>query len=287
MNIEKFAVIGHPIGHTMSPFIHRRLFELSGFAPDYSVLDIENVREAEKTLRTLDGFNITIPHKSNIIEILDDCDEKARIFGSVNTVKNEGGRLTGFTTDGMGCLRALQNHGADFKGEKILLLGNGGAARAIAFEAVMTETRSDITILVRDGSAEKGQRLAKELSAVSPASAIRVKTYAQECSSAEKYSLMINTTSVGMHPKIGFSPVGEEIISRCASVFDAVYNPQKTLLLQIAARLGKNVIPGMEMLVFQAVIAHEYWYGADFSNKKRELAELCASADEEMKKIFG
>ena len=93
MQLRRFAVIGHPIGHTMSPFIHDRLFSLTGYKPEYSVLDVPSLTQALPALRTLDGFNITIPHKSDIIPLLDGIDEKAKLFGSVNTVRVEDGKL--------------------------------------------------------------------------------------------------------------------------------------------------------------------------------------------------
>jgi len=102
MQLRRFAVIGHPIGHTMSPFIHDRLFSLTGHKPEYSVLDVPSLTQALPALRTLDGFNITIPHKSDIIPLLDGIDEKAKLFGSVNTVRVEDGKMTGYTTDGVG-----------------------------------------------------------------------------------------------------------------------------------------------------------------------------------------
>ena len=98
MQLRRFAVIGHPIGHTMSPFIHDRLFSLTGHKPEYSVLDIPSLTQALPALRTLDGFNITIPHKSDIIPLLDGIDEKAKLFGSVNTVRVEDGKMTGYDT---------------------------------------------------------------------------------------------------------------------------------------------------------------------------------------------
>lgn len=129
MRVQNAAVIGHPIGHTMSPFIHQRLFALEGIPVSYQVLDVPDLPAALPALRELDCFNITIPHKSAILPFLDGLEEKARLFGSVNTVQVKEGKLLGFTTDGAGCYKALENHGCDFSG-RVLLLGNGGAARA-------------------------------------------------------------------------------------------------------------------------------------------------------------
>ena len=118
MDISRFAVIGHPIGHTMSPFIHARLFALSGLSPAYDVLDVPVLSAQLPALRALSGFNITIPHKSAILPFLDAVDEKAALFGSVNTVKNESGRMTGYTTDGVGCEKALRRRAPAPKDQK-------------------------------------------------------------------------------------------------------------------------------------------------------------------------
>ena len=136
---KKFAVIGHPIGHTMSPFIHDRLFKLSGIDARYSVIDIapENLaRDYNETLKNLDGYNITIPHKQNIIPLLDEIDEKAEMYGSVNTVSNINGKAKGYTTDPDGFLEALKYASIDLNG-RVVILGCGGVARTMAYEALL------------------------------------------------------------------------------------------------------------------------------------------------------
>ncbi|MDO4460214.1 MAG: shikimate dehydrogenase [Clostridia bacterium] len=281
--MKKFAVIGHPIGHTMSPFIHKRLFSLSGIEAEYVALDIPTVYDSESELCKLDGFNVTIPHKINIIDILDELDDKAKAFGSVNTVYNENGKLKGFTTDGVGCLKALRNHGSGFDG-KLLILGNGGAARAIASEAVLTNSGADITVCVRTGSEGKGEELKSHLLRLSPNAKITVTDYVTETVNNTHYDLLINTTSVGMYPNAGISPVPKSVVERCDAVFDCVYNPGETELLKIAADLGRTVIPGIEMLVFQAVAAHEYWYNAKFD--REDIMKLCTDSASETERLF-
>ena len=164
MRVQNVAVIGHPIGHTMSPFIHQRLFALEGIPVSYQVLDVPDLPAALPALRELDCFNITIPHKSAILPFLDGLEEKARLFGSVNTVQVKEGKLLGFTTDGAGCYKALENHGCDFSG-RVLLLGNGGAARALAFEAAARQRDLDLTIACRESSQPKAVALAQEVAA--------------------------------------------------------------------------------------------------------------------------
>ena len=281
---QKIAVIGHPIGHTMSPFIHERLFALSRRPLSYTVLDVPDLKEAIPVLCGLDCFNVTIPHKNAIIPFLDEVEEKAKASGSVNTVQVKQGRLFGYTTDGAGCRAALKNHGAELSG-KVLLLGNGGAARAIAFEAAECPGTS-LTIVSRENSVEKGQKLCSDLQKYRGVGReVRVLTYAALESEKTEFDVLINATSAGMYPHTGECPVSEEVVSRCSAVFDAVYNPAETELLQRAERLGVKAIGGMEMLVFQAVAAHEIWYGTQF--KVSELAVICKDAAEEMRRIFG
>lgn len=289
MHIQKIAVIGHPIGHTMSPFIHERLFRLSGIPLDYQVLDVPDLEAALPRLRELDCFNITIPHKSAILPYLDGIDPAAKEFGSVNTVQVKDGKLYGYTTDGAGCRKALENSGASFEGS-LLILGNGGAARAIAFEAAQNVRDFRITIAHRPGSYEKACALAEELAAFARRRGdkqfrIVVESYEElRLDESHKFDLLINCTSVGMYPHADASPVPESVVARCAAVFDAVYNPGRTKLLQMAEAAGAKAIGGMEMLVYQAVRAHEIWYGTRFD--PADLTALCRDAEGEMEKRF-
>lgn len=287
MHLNHFAVIGHPIGHTMSPFIHNRLFSLTGHSPEYVVLDVPSIPEKLPVLRAKDGFNITIPHKSEILPYLDDIDEKAKLFGSVNTVKAEHGKLCGYTTDGVGCRKALQRYGLDFDG-KLLILGRGGAARAIAFEAVLTADTPKIDFACRGESMEKAKKLCAELSALckkqGKSGEFRVLSYEELEAADKQYDLVLNTTSVGMYPKAGVSVVGASVIKRCRAAFDAVYNPGETEFLRIAKENGLVTVGGMGMLVCQAVAAHEIWYGAVFADS--DIEHLIADAEAETERIF-
>lgn len=287
MRLNHFAVIGHPIGHTMSPFIHDRLFALTGNQPDYAVLDVPSIPEKLETLRALDGFNITIPHKSEILPYLDAIDEKAKLFGSVNTVKSENGKLCGYTTDGVGCRKALQRYGLDFAGE-MLVLGRGGAARAIAFEAVLTAAAPCIDFACRGESMEKAEALCAELSALcakqGKQGVFRVLFYETLEAENKQYDLVLNTTSVGMYPHAGKSVVGESVLKRCKAAFDAVYNPGETEFLRIAGENGLVTVGGMGMLVCQAVAAHEIWYGAAFADS--DIEKLIADAEAETERVF-
>lgn len=290
MKPQKAAVIGHPIGHTMSPFIQKRLFELSNIPMEYQVIDVPDIEQALPALRKLDCFNITIPHKSGIIPYLEDMDESARLCGSVNTVKVTDGRLYGSTTDGTGAAVSLSIHGLDFR-RRVLILGNGGAARAIAFQAAIQQRDFDITIVHRDGSYDRASALAQELAGFARARGdrkflITVMSYRElEAEPDKSYGLLVNTTSVGMYPNPDACPVSGKVVERCEAVFDAVFNPGETRLLKLAGELHRKTVPGMGMLVCQAAYSHKIWYDTEFRNE--DILQLIADAQAELAVRFG
>ncbi|MFU0832268.1 MAG: Multifunctional fusion protein [Oscillospiraceae bacterium] len=281
MKNMKFAVIGHPIGHTMSPFIHTRLFSISGVNARYDALDVvpDSLEEFVSRQNTLNGFNITIPHKHAIIPFLDALDKKAMMTGSVNTVKNEGGKLTGFTTDGDGFRLALKSAGAELKG-RVVILGAGGAARALAFESALAGCH--VTVAAREHSLPAAIQLCTALNNTFPsikANACLIRDI------AGKVDLLVNATPAGMYPNIKTCAASEEVISRAGCVFDAVYNPDETTLIRLAKKNGVATVGGMAMLVWQAAAAQTIWTGAQF--RADEIESLCKDAVFEMKKQFG
>ena len=276
--LRHFAVIGHPIGHTMSPFIHERLFALAQKEPsEYLALDIppQDLGNSMETLRGLEGFNVTIPHKEAILPLLDQLSPQARAFGSVNTVCTREGVSTGYTTDGIGCLKALEAAGVTPEGP-CLLLGSGGAARAIAFALTEPVPAPQLTFAVREGSVEKARALCASLSQYA-ASLGKTDAYTVCTYGPLETGTALNCTSVGMYPNIQACPVSEMVISRCEAVFDAVYNPHETRLLQTAQKLHLPAIHGMAMLVWQAVAAHQIWDGSEY--RPEDIQQLIQDAE--------
>ncbi|MEE0914399.1 MAG: shikimate dehydrogenase [Ruminococcus sp.] len=278
MSIKKFAVIGHPIGHTMSPFIHTRLFALSGIEAEYTKLDIapENLAsEYKNTLSKLDGYNITIPHKQNIIPLIDKIDDKAKMYGSVNTVSNKDGIATGYTTDPDGFLKALEAAGIVLNG-RIVIVGCGGVARTMAYEIVLKKL--PLLFAVRKEDVEIVKALCNE---------IRNTVIGADVSHCliEELSgdidVLINATPLGMYPKVDSQPVKDEVINRSANVFDVVYNPLETVLIQKALANGSKAVGGMSMLVWQAVVSQQKWNGLTFDNA--DIAKLIIDSAEELK----
>lgn len=275
---KKFAVIGHPIGHTMSPFIHRRLFELKGVEAEYTALDIAPEsfeKEYNNVLRKLDGYNITIPHKQRVIPLLDAIDAKAELYGSVNTVFNNDGYSKGFTTDPEGFLKALEYAKIPLEG-RVVILGCGGAARTMAYEAALSGAR--VELAVREQSINKAEKLAEEIKNAVGAEikCLDVKTL------SGNIKTLVNATPVGMFPKIDFQPITDSQLKNCENVFDAIYNPLETALIKKAKTNGSNAEGGMSMLVWQAVVSHKHWDGSEYD--VRDVEKLCVDAYEELKK---
>lgn len=281
MSLKKFSLFGFPLGHTMSPFIHEKLFCLNRTNAEYTPIEIspEKLSEGAELLRNeLNGSNVTIPHKSKILPFLDELDGRAELYGAVNTISVESGRLKGYNTDCIGFLRALENAGIDLKG-RVLVCGAGGASRMMAFESVMAGC--DVTVAVRNNGIEKGNILALEISEKLPGKSIKVCLYDDI---KGHFDIILNGTPAGMYPNTDTMAVSEEVIKNCDAVFDAVYNPRETKLLKTAEKLGKKCGYGMVMLVWQAAAAQEIWFKTKFNPD--EVNSVIRLADEEMNQKF-
>jgi len=279
MSQKRYAVIGHPIGHTMSPFIHKRLFEMRDIDADYGVYDIptEDLIGKIQELKSLDGFNITIPHKQAIIPFLKQMDQKASLYQSVNTVKNNG-CLEGYTTDPDGFLSALGQAGIPLKG-RVVILGTGGVARTIAYEATMAGCF--VMLAVRRKSLSHAASLSGALR--NDVHNGDTEPCRLDCLSGH-IDLLINATPVGMYPQIDEMPVGREILENTEYVFDAVYNPMETKLLKTARECGCKVLGGLSMLVWQAAASHKIWDGSQYTYD--EIAALCEETKQELLRVF-
>ncbi len=256
------GIIGDPIEHTMSPVMHNAAFKKLGIDYVYVPFRVrrEGLSKAIAGMRALNirGLNITIPHKVAVIPLLDKVDPLAEKIGAVNTIVNDNGILTGFNTDATGFLQSLLERGIKPEGKNIVVLGAGGASRAISF--VLAENGADLTILNRESGLERAEALARRISlfnrvralSLSPANLERV---------LKKADILVNTTSVGMSPNIDETPVPARLLRQGLIVFDIVYNPIKTRLLKEAEAAGAPTIGGLDMLVWQGALAFEKWTG--------------------------
>ena len=279
MGYKKYSVIGHPIGHTMSPFIHERLFQISGVDVEYTKFDIapQKLQEEFKIICRLNGFNVTIPHKQAIIPLLDELDESAELCGAVNTV-SIGKKIIGYNTDKYGFTTALSRANINLSGN-VLICGIGGASRAVAFAAA--ENGCKITFGIRKGSEDKAKTLCDEIHC--HFNNIETEIISYDKISGE-YDLAVNATPVGMYPNTEKSVLTEEQICRCKTIYDLIYNPEETELLRLAKKNGIKCDGGMSMLVLQAAKAHEIWYGAKFDSS--QIDRIIKDASSELSVIF-
>ncbi|GHV31122.1 hypothetical protein FACS1894167_13010 [Synergistales bacterium] len=264
----RYAVIGNPIAHTLSPAIHGAVFEAIGVSERYGAARISSRRLPRfadyARASGMRGFNVTIPHKHNIIALLDEVEEDAELCGAVNTVViGKDGRMSGFNTDMGGLLASLRDAGVDYRGRNVLIIGAGGAARAIAFKAAR-EGAPEITILARRpeqagdiASAARGLFQAViHTGDMSPAS-MRA--------AARSADILINATPLGMSG-IGadFSSLEFlEALPQSAFVCDVIYKPEETELLRAARELGHGTQNGLGMLIYQALLADELFLGRE------------------------
>jgi shikimate dehydrogenase len=254
------GIIGDPVEHTLSPAMHNAAFnnlklDFIYVAFRVKTNELENAMRGVRTLG-IHGLNVTMPHKNLVIDCLDEIDPTAKFIAAVNTILNDNGKLIGFNTDGVGALKALKENGVDLNGKKLLLLGAGGAANAIAFHAA--QEAEELVILNR--TAEKAKKsaelLRRKLNKKIRANSLSASHIRGELRDSD---ILINATSVGMHPKVDQSPVRPEWLRPSLCVMDIVYNPIVTRLAKDAKSKGAKVISGIEMLIYQGAASFEIW----------------------------
>ncbi len=259
-----YGVIGDPVEHSLSPAMQNAAFEASRLDCVYLAFRVkhEDAGNALAGMRVMgiQGLNVTMPLKKAVIGFLDVTDEKAKLLNSVNTIKNIDGELCGLNTDGVGALKALRENGVETKGKKIVLLGAGGAARAIAF--ALAGEAYDFSILNRTlGSAASladllHQKFNSKVFAY-PLSPSTIKGVLAEA------DLVINATSIGMKPNVNQTPVPRRWLKKDFVVMDIVYDPLETKLARDARAVGAKVVGGVEMLIHQGAASFEFWTGLE------------------------
>lgn len=274
--MNKYTLIGHPLGHSMSPMIHEELFRLRGKECPYDLTDIapENLSSKADFLRSLSGFNITIPHKVAIIDLIDEMAESAERYNSVNCVANRNGKLIGYNTDCDGFLLSVQSRKMPLDGN-VLLIGCGGVGRMIAIETIRHGGK--LTIAHIPEAIEMAENLKSEILQKYPSAVLKTTDISGISGS---FDMLINASPVGMYPKSDSCPVSDEIISECGCVFDVVYNPVETLLVKKFREQGKTALGGTAMLVYQAVKAHEIWNGDFYTDD--EVSSVIKSVEEKI-----
>jgi shikimate dehydrogenase len=258
MGKKKFAVIGDPIAQSKSPLMMNAAFDAIGYDGEYEKVHVrpEELADAMARFRAegYRGLNVTIPHKVEVMQHLDEISEDARHIGAVNTVVNEGGKLVGYNTDGFGYVRSLlEETGFAPQGKNILFLGAGGAARGVIYAMLKQQPK---LVAIANRTVAKAETLAASLAAFGEVKAI------SEAAIAEgEWDLIVNTTSVGMVPNVDETPLAANVAKPGMVVSDLIYNPKETLILKQAKARGAQVHNGLGMFVYQGAYAFEYWTG--------------------------
>ncbi len=243
----EYGLIGEKLGHSYSKVIHEKLADY-----EYNLIELD-LNELDTFLRDkrFKGVNVTIPYKTTVIPYLDSLDDSARKIGAVNTVVNKNGKLKGYNTDYYGFLYTLDHHKVEIKGEKIIVLGNGGAAKAVI--AALEDLHAGEIIIVSRSLGDNTISF-------------------EECyKNHTDGKVIINCTPVGMYPEIDVSPLKLENFNSCTHVIDLIYNPSQTKLLKEAKKKGIYAINGLEMLIAQAKVALEYFLNIKIDNSKIQL----------------
>lgn len=255
-----YGVFGSPVMQSKSPLMLNRAFAVAGINAAYAAFEVSprNLAAAVAGIRALGfrGINVTIPHKVEVMEYLDEIDESAQMIGAVNTIVNDGGRLTGYNTDGIGYVRSLREEtGFVPDGKRIVVLGAGGAARGIVHSLARAGARE---IVIANRTANRATELAAALAAAGVIRGIGMEALPEACAACD---LLLNTTQVGMRPLLGQSPLDPKLLRPQMLVSDIIYNPRETLLLREALNRGAAVHGGLGMFIHQGAYAFELWTG--------------------------
>lgn len=249
--MNKYGLLGHHLTHSFSAIIHNELFRQNMLDATYEIIDIEEDEIIEK-LKLLKagvytGFNVTIPYKQTVMNYLDELSDAAKAIGACNTIYCRNGKLVGDNTDYYGFILQLQRQKVDVKNQKVYVMGNGGAAKAVVY--ALKQLGANVTVVSRKVDSFTYHDL-KQLSAI---------------------DILINTTPVGMFPNTNESVVSKEVISKAKTCVDIIYNPKQTQFLKLANQINN----GLPMLIYQAIRAQEIWHEKAIDYDYELIANLC------------
>lgn len=261
------ALLGSPVAHSISPLMHNEAFQLLDLDYTYLCFEVneETLPAAVDGLKAcgIRGFNLTMPNKNKIVELLDELSPAARLIGAVNTVVNDDGHLTGYNTDGVGYMQAVKDAGYDITGKTITIMGAGGAATAICAQAALDGVEK-IHIFARETSRfwDRTQKLAENINSTLPCKAVlhENKDTAALAQAISESALLLNATSVGMAPNTEGTIIEDtSLYHPDLIVSDVIYNPRETRFLKEAREAGCRTFNGMYMLLYQGAEAFRLW----------------------------
>ncbi|MFT5142402.1 MAG: shikimate dehydrogenase [Rhodothermales bacterium] len=266
----KLALLGHPVGHSLSPSIHDAGLVAIGCLPGYVAIDVSpgDLKDFVGSMvrKGFDGANVTIPHKEAVVPLMDSLSPAAERIGAVNTIVVKDGRLHGDNTDHIGFIRPLQQFGEGFRSDRALVLGAGGAARAVLYALGMSPQAKTIVLTARQSS--RCQRLLEALAMKD----VSIVDWDARFKAAPTADLIVNTTPVGLWPRHEASPLAGCSFSTSQTVYDLVYNPGETQLLHDARSAGARIQPGLPMLIEQAAESFFQWTGHELDRDAVRVA---------------
>lgn len=270
------ALLGSPVAHSISPLMHNEAFQLLDLDYTYLCFEVneETLPAAVDGLKAcgIRGFNLTMPNKNKIVELLDELSPAARLIGAVNTVVNDDGHLIGYNTDGVGYMQAVKDAGYDITGKTITIMGAGGAATAICAQAALDGVEK-IHIFARETSRfwDRTQKLAENINSTRPCKAVlhENKDTAALAQAISESALLLNATSVGMAPNTEGTIIEDtSLYHPDLIVSDVIYNPRETRFLKEAREAGCRTFNGMYMLLYQGAEAFRLWTGKEMPVKE-------------------
>lgn len=270
------ALLGSPVAHSISPLMHNEAFQLLDLDYTYLCFEVneETLPAAVDGLKAcgIRGFNLTMPNKNKIVELLDELSPAARLIGAVNTVVNDDGHLTGYNTDGVGYMQAVKDAGYDITGKTITIMGAGGAATAICAQAALDGVEK-IHLFARETSRfwDRTQKLAENINSTLPCKAVlhENKDTAALAQAISESALLLNATSVGMAPNTEGTIIEDtSLYHPDLIVSDVIYNPRETRFLKEAREAGCRTFNGMYMLLYQGAEAFRLWTGKEMPVKE-------------------
>lgn len=283
-NIRIFGILGYPVRHALSPLMHSTAFKELGLPYEYHLLEVAPESLRVKLNDFIDagysGFNVTLPHKTTILKLLHNVESTAQAIGAVNTILVHDGRMEGYNTDVLGFIESVKAYQSYFHKKKILILGAGGAARAVVFGIVKEFAPDEVIVVARN--LEKANSLIASFgsnsSSISPEGTRFRAIGWNDASFREELfraSVIVNATPVGMKPNVNQSPIPEHTTLHSGQLaVDLIYTPLETRFLKLAAEAGARTIGGLEMLVYQGSHAFQLFTGLSMPlDKVRQMLE--------------
>ena len=271
------GLIGNPVGHSVSPAIHNNLARLTGKDMVYTTFKVEkgDVASAVRGAYSLNilGLNVTVPHKSEVIDSLVDIDPLAKAIGAVNTLVRVDGGFKGYNTDILGLARELEDEGIELADSKVIILGAGGAARAITF---LCSSKNAQCVYLLNRTVDKAEAIAQAVNAHFNNDKVIPMNIADYADIPGEDYVVIQTTSVGLHPNDEAVVIDDEAFYKKAAVgVDIIYNPGETKFMKLIKAQGKNAYNGLKMLLYQGVSAYELWNDCKITKEEADEVYKC------------